>query len=41
MRHTLHRQDGSVYNGSFKDGKPAAGEATFVLRSGIKQLGKW
>lgn len=34
-------KDGSVYNGNFKDGKPAAGEATFVLRSGIKQLGKW
>jgi hypothetical protein len=34
-------QDGSVYHGSFSDGKPSAGDATFVLRNGIKQPGKW
>jgi hypothetical protein len=30
-----------VYHGSFADGKPSAGDATFVLRNGIKQPGKW
>lgn len=34
-------KDGSCYKGSFKGGRPAPGEGTFLFPNGNRQMGKW